>query len=187
MMIDPQIPDSIATCGGTPHAISMPTAKGVITDAACSSARILRNPQHVTRMGRDGTHQCNCDVVVSSPWDNRLVTIAGIVVPPTMVHSRSQGVLNGQQSISPSVSRNSQKSDASVDRNLAEDGDSTAIFIKVLGHKLYDSLSADIYSGFRVDFMSNAVGTKAPDFVHLGLPAVNSSDEFNTFGAPLPE
>ena len=30
--------------------------------------------------------------------------------------------------------------------------------------------------------MSNAVGTEAPHFVDLGLPAVNTSDEFNIFG-----
>ena len=32
--------------------------------------------------------------------------------------------------------------------------------------------------------MSNAVGTEAPNFVDLGILVVNTSDEFNTFGAP---
>ena len=32
--------------------------------------------------------------------------------------------------------------------------------------------------------MSDAVGTEAPDFVHLGIPAINVSDKFNTFGTP---
>ena len=35
-----------------------------------------------------------------------------------------------------------------------------------------------------MDFTSNAVGTEAPNFLNLGLPAVNASDEFNTFGTP---
>ena len=41
MTIDPRIPDRVATCGGTPHARTMPTTKPVITDAACSSAHVI--------------------------------------------------------------------------------------------------------------------------------------------------
>ena len=32
--------------------------------------------------------------------------------------------------------------------------------------------------------MSDTIGTEAPNFVDLGLPAVNALDEFNTFGTP---
>ena len=39
--IDPQIPYRVATCGGTPHVSVASTLKVVVTDAACSSARIL--------------------------------------------------------------------------------------------------------------------------------------------------
>ena len=35
-----------------------------------------------------------------------------------------------------------------------------------------------------MDFTSNAIGTKAPNFVNLGLLAVNALDEFNTCGTP---
>ena len=35
-----------------------------------------------------------------------------------------------------------------------------------------------------MDITSNAVGTKAPIFVNLGVLDVNSLEEFNTFGAP---
>ena len=35
-----------------------------------------------------------------------------------------------------------------------------------------------------MDFTSNAVGAEAPDFVYLGLPAVNASDELSSFGTP---
>ena len=50
--------------------------------------------------------------------------------------------------------------------------------------ELSDSISTDIYLICWVDFTSNAVGTEAQNFVHLGPPAVNASDEFNTFGTP---
>ena len=35
-----------------------------------------------------------------------------------------------------------------------------------------------------MDFTSNAVRTKAPNFVHLGLPEVNALDELIHFGTP---
>ena len=41
--------------------------------------------------------------------------------------------------------KNTKKIDASVDGNLANDGDSTSIFSKVLGRELSNSLSSDIY------------------------------------------
>ena len=57
--IDPQIPDRFATCGGTPHDLTTPTMKGVVTDAACSSARVLRTPGGLRRTGRYGTTPYN--------------------------------------------------------------------------------------------------------------------------------
>ena len=35
-----------------------------------------------------------------------------------------------------------------------------------------------------MEFTINAVRTKAPNFVNLGILAVNASDEFNNFGTP---
>ena len=47
-----------------------------------------------------------------------------------------------------------------------------------------NSLTDDIYLRYWIEFTSNAVEYEAPSFVELGLPAVNTSDEFNTFGTP---
>ena len=93
-------------------------------------------------------------------------------------------VLNKWQSTSPSVSRNTQTFDASVDGNLSNDRDSTSVFSKAIGSELFDSLSAKIYLRCQMDFTSNAVRTEVPDFVDLGLLAVNASDKFKTFGNP---
>ena len=101
-----------------------------------------------------------------------------------MCHSGSLGVLNKRQSMSPTVSRNNQNFDASVDGDFSNYGDSTSIFRKVLGRELSDSISFDIYLRCPMDFTTNTVGTEAPNFVNLGLPAVNASDEFNTFVEP---
>ena len=73
-------------------------------------------------MSRDETSQCYCNVAVRYPRDNMPVLIRDIVFPPTMGHIRSSEDLNKHQSTSPSISRNTQTFDASVDGNLANDG-----------------------------------------------------------------
>ena len=128
----------------------------------------------------EGTTPRGCGFSVRSPWDNGPVLIGCIVTPLTMRHSGSLEILNKRQSISSNVSRNNQHVDASSDGNLANEEDSTSIFRKVLGRELSDSLSADIYLRCWLEFTDNAVGNKVPNFVHLGLPAVNALDEFNT-------
>ena len=179
--IEPRITDMVATCGRTHHVLTTITMKGVITDAAWSSAHVLWTPGHISRTGRDATMSCDGYVVVRNPRDNRSVLIVDMVVPPTMGNSGSQEIIKKWQSTYLSVTRNSQKFDASVDRNLTNDGYYAAIFRKVLGRKLSNSLSANIYSRYRVDFTSNSVGTEASDFVYLRLLAVNTSDEINPF------
>ena len=82
MTIDPQVLDRVATCGGTPHEHTTPTTKEFITDAARSSACVLRTPGNLSRMGRDGI----------TPWDGNFD-----VRPP-----RENGpVLNGVTTVSP--------------------------------------------------------------------------------------
>ena len=73
------------------------------------------------------------------------VFIGGIVVPPTMENSGNQDIIKKRKSTSPSVGRNDQNFDASVDGNLTNDRDYAAIFSKLLGRKLSDSIIADIY------------------------------------------
>ena len=108
-------------------------------------------------------------------------TLLIISVPPTRGHSGSLEVINKRRSTSPSVSSNTQKFDASVDGKLVDDGYSTSILGKVNGRELSHSPSSDIYSCFQMDFMISAVGTEEPNFVYLGLPDVNVSDQFSTF------
>ena len=66
-IMDPNIDNMIATCGGTPHTIATPTTKEVITDAACSSTRVNRIPGHVSRTDRDSTTPGNGDISIRSP------------------------------------------------------------------------------------------------------------------------
>ena len=174
----------VATSGASPLKLASPKTTEVITDAARSNARIIWNIRHVRQTGRDVTTTGNCNVAVTSFQGNSPVLIGGIDVYQTRGHIGSLDVLNKRKSTYPIVSRNTHKFDASVDGNLANDGDSTFIFIKVIGRELPHSPRADIYLRCQMDFMSNAVVKEAPTFVYLGLPVVNALDELNTFGTP---
>ena len=96
--------------------------------------------------------------------------------------SGSLDILNKRKSTPPSVSRNTQNVHASVDGNLANDGDSMSITSKVITRELSNSLITDIYLRCRMDFTSNVVGTEAPHIVDFGLLALNTLGKFNTFG-----
>ena len=77
-----------------------------------------------------------------------------------------------------------QKLDISIDESLAKNGDYMPIFSKVIRQELSHDNTDYIYLRCRLDFTSNAVGTEAPDFMHLGIPAINTSDELRSFGTP---
>ena len=174
----------VATCGGTPNDRTTPITKGVIADAACSSAHVLQTPGHVRRTGRGGTTPGNTPHAVSSPQENWQVLIGGTTVSPKCDIMGSQGILNKHGSNGSAEIGDTQNFDISIDGNLAENGDSTPISSNIIRQELYRGSSAYIYLRFRVDFKSNAVGTETPDFLHLGIPAFNESNELNPISTP---
>ena len=180
--IDPLIRDKVATSGASLHKLATPQTTEVITYAACSSLWIIWTPRYISWPGSDGTAPGDCDISVRSPWTNSPVLIGGNGVPSTRGHSGSLQKFNKRKSTVSEKIRDTQTFDASIDGKLANDGDYTSIFSKVIGRELSHSYSTDLYLRCRTDFASNAVGTKVPNFVDLGLPSVNASDEFNTFG-----
>ena len=181
--IDPRINDKVATSGASPYKLKMTHTMEVIMDTAYSNAQILWTLRSVSWMGGDNTTPGNCNVAVRSPWDNSPIFIEDIGFPPTRRHSGNLEILNKRQSTSPSINRNTQIFDAYVDGKLANDGDSMSIFSRLLGRELFHSPSADIFLRCRMDFKSNAIRTKATNFMDLGLPDVNMLYELNTFVA----
>ena len=51
--MDPRIDNSIATCVGAPHTLTMPATKEFISDATRGTVRVNRTPKNVT--GQVGT------------------------------------------------------------------------------------------------------------------------------------
>ena len=79
---------------------------------------------------------------------------------------------------------NTQKLDAVVDGKLTDDLDYAYIFSKVIGHKLSDSSSDDLYSRCRVKLSDDVVQTQTPQFIDLRLPNINTLDESSVLSTP---
>ena len=112
--------------------------------------------------------------------------IGFITVSPASGHSGIFQVFNKRQYTIYEKIRDTQKLDTSVDRKLPNDRYFMSIFRKIIGCELSHSSCANLYLQFQMNFASNVVQTKAPQFVDLGLPAVKKSDEFLSLVTPLP-
>ena len=125
------------------------------------------------------------------PWNRNIsgtgkgkVLIGVTTVSPNYGIMEIQEILSIHGSTGSMEIRDTQNFDTSINGNLAENGDSTPIFRKVIVQELFQDSSAGIYLCCRVDLASNAVGTEAPDFMYLGILAINASDELRSFGTP---
>ena len=174
----------VETCRASLHKLATPQTKKVITDAARCSARIIWTLRHVSRTVRDSTTPGDCNIDVRFPRANYpdLIGVIGILPPRGNIGSLK--VFNEQKSTVSDETRDTQNFDNYVDTNLANIGDSTSIFSKLIGCELSHSSSANLYLICQMDFFSNTVRTKGPNFVDLGILAVNESDEVNIFGTP---
>ena len=130
--IDPQIPDGVATCGGNPHAHLTPTSKVVITDAAHSSAHVLRTPGEIFRRGRDSTTSHDYNNFISPPRLNSPVLIDG---GTTIFQTRtgSQDIVIPKGPTGSVEVKNTQRFNTSNNGNLDKNRDSTPIFNKKTG------------------------------------------------------
>ena len=67
--------------------------------------------------------------------------------------------------------------DAVVDRNLPDDLNLTSIFREVIGHKLSDGSSGDLYTRCRINFGGDPVQIQTPQCMNLWFSTINALDE----------
>ena len=77
---------------------------------------------------------------------------------------------------------NTQKLDVVIDKKLPNDLDSASIFIKVIGHKLSDGSSYELYLRCRMNFAGDVAQTQISQFMDLGIPTINTLDESSVLG-----
>ena len=72
--------------------------------------------------------------------------------------------------------------DTALDRIFPNDQDSVSIFSKVIFCDFSHGSSDNLYSRCKMNFSSDFVQTDAPQFVDLGFPAINTSNELSVLG-----
>ena len=155
----------------------MPVTKWVAVNAALGSTWVNMTSRQLSQTGVDGSTPGNiCNVFniehASSPV---LIGIDG--TSPTCGLIGSLQFLNEWHSSSPDWSGKNQKLEAVVDGDLPNALNYVSIFSRVIGHKLYDGSSGDLYSSCRMNFVGDFFQNQAPQLMDLGLPDINTLNE----------
>ena len=133
--------------------------KGVVADAASGGACVNRTSRQVIRTGVDGSTPgeiCHNLSVVEPPYPVLFVVVA--TSPPCGLNT-SQHVANTRQSTSPALVGHTPKLDAVVGRKFPNDLNSAPIFSKLIGHKLSNGYSIDLYLRCMMNFTADNVQT----------------------------
>ena len=80
------------------------------------------------------------------------------------------------------MGRYTPKLDAVIDGKFPNDLDSASILSKVIGNKRSDSSRDDLILRCKTNFAGDVVKTQAPQFMYLGLPAINTLNESSVIG-----
>ena len=175
MLIDQTNAEDAAGIGETLHARHMILLKGIVTDLARSTAHVFRTPADTSWHGMDGTTPRDGNPTIGSIRLTSPVRIGGSNICYSS-RTGNQYIINPRGSIGPQWIRDDQPLDTSINGNYSEHRDPAPIFSKLIGRKFIDESSADVNSRFRMNFGSDTVLTKSPNFVNLGLASVHISD-----------
>ena len=106
----------------------------------------------------------------------------GTSVSPTRMGSQEIGSPSG--TIGPVEVRNAQPFHVSVIGSSAKHRDPAPTFSKIIGREISNKSRANVYPLFRKNFTCEAVLTKSPNFMDLGISSVHASDELRSFSIP---
>ena len=180
----PSIEQRIAPIVAVPQTLFTPETKEVVVDAASGGTWVNRTPRIVNRTGIYGITPdeiCNAVIVEHSPSP---VPIGIFSTSPPCVLNRSLHFANKRQSTSPGLGGNTQKLDAVVDGKLPNYLYSASIFSKVIGHKLSDSSSGDLYLRCRMNLAGDVFQIQTPQFMDLGILTINNFYESSVLRTP---
>ena len=169
--------------GVTLHAHCMIISKEIVLDMVCSDVRVFRTPMDVFCHGTN----------VSTPWDGNTdvgftnldspVRIGGYnSVSPS--RTGSQDIIDTLGSIGPQWSREAQPLDTSINRIYFKHRDPAPTCSEVIGCNFADESSSDDNSCCWMNLTRDAVLTKVPNFVNLGLSSVHTLDELGSVFSP---
>ena len=143
--MNPVIYQGIAPIVMAPQMLLAPVTNEVGVEAVSSGAWVKRTPWQVIRAGVDGSTLGDIRHAVSVIEPPSPVLIGISATYPHCGLNTSQQVANKRQYTSPGLGEKTQILDAVVDEKLPYDLDYTYIFSKVIGHKLSNGYSYDLY------------------------------------------
>ena len=107
---------------------------------------------------------------------------AGPLVSPTRIVSQDIGSPSGY--IGPQEVRYDQPLDTSIHGVYEKHRDPEPTWSKIIGHKLSEKSSADVYLLCPMNLARDAVLAESPNFIGLGLSYINTSDELGSVFIP---
>ena len=157
--------------------------KDIVTDAARSGVKILQTPREVSQTVRDGFVPRDINAAIATArLTLRRPNFISTSESPTQTGTKY--IVSPRRSIIPQEVKNAEPLDTSFNRFRDEHGHPTPIFSKVIGPKTVPDESADIYARKRVDFGSNSVVAKSPNFLDLDLSPANTMDKLMSVIGP---
>ena len=143
----------------------------------------FRTPREIIRTGRDGSMPRDVNTAVSTArLNNPRPSFNSTFNSPT--RNGNQDIVIPRQSIIATEARNKKPLNAPINRISAVHGYSTSIFSKVIGPKTVSGESADVYAHERMEFTSNSLVDKSPNFLDLGLSPANTTDNIKSIVGP---
>ena len=161
------------------HARCTIISKEIITDAARSAAHIFWNPTDIRWNSTDGTTPRERNTAIGS---NRLTTPVRIGGGTTgsPIRTGRKDIISLRGSIGPQWSRDAQPLDTYINGIYYEHRDPAPTWSEVIGHKFTNKSSADVNLRCRMNLTRDAVLTKIPNFMNMGLSSVPTLDELGS-------
>ena len=182
--MNPRIDNRISPIGGAYQTLLTPATKEVVTGVVHRGTWVNWTQGQVIQIVRGGSTPGSTSIDVRFSPAPSPVLIVSPTISPSYGISGSLQVGKKQQSTYPDKVRNVPKLDTVVDGNFPDDQYSASIFIKVIGSEISHGSRDGLYLRFRMDFLSCAFQTKAPQLVDFGFPTTNKYNELGVLGTP---
>ena len=152
-------------------------------DAARSGTRILWTPRELSLTGRD----------VLTPRDVKTAVVTARLTPSSQIfdstydsptRTGTQYFVSPRRSIGPQKFRNAHPFKTSINLFSPKHRHPTPIFSKLIGRKIFLDEIVDVYTCKSIDFRSNSVVAKSPNFMPFRLRPANTADKLNSVIVP---
>ena len=165
------------------HTVRVVLYKDIVTGATSSAARVLKYPPVVNWKDTGGEIPVDINTAVILPTTTtQFWTDTGTSFPPIRIGSQKSG--GPRRSIIHQEVRNADPLGASVNINPAKYRVSNPRWIIVIGSKTFTNGSANIYACSRMNFGSDTILSKSPDFMVFGLSSIKTTDEIRSVFVP---